>query len=675
MAVVTGHNLAKSFGAEDIFSGITVSIPQGARIAMVGPNGSGKTTLLNLLARRDDPTEGTVSHAKSIRIGILPQEADLALVTDRTLWDEMLLAFADLLAQEERLNQLADALANSPDNPELLDAFGAAQMRFENASGYTYTTRINQVLGGLGFEREEFPQPVNQLSGGQKTRALLARLLLESPDLLILDEPTNHLDLQAIEWLEKWLKTFEGALLIVSHDRYFMDAVATRIWELTHGHLLEYSGNYSHYTQQREERWARANALFEQEKERLLKEVDFIKRNMAAQATAQAKGRLKRLTRQLVAIEEVGLVNALSAANWSSLGISVERPFSIEEAERRVRALRKPVQPLQTLNLRLRARQRSGDKVLMTDGLTVGYPDANAPLFQAPDITLYRGECAALIGPNGTGKTTLLKTILGRLEALGGEVRIGASVEIGYFAQAHEELNPDRTIIEEIQAVQYMEEGEARSYLAQFLFTDADGFKPISLLSGGERGRVALAKLSLSGANLLLLDEPTNHLDIPSQEILEAVLAEFTGTILLVSHDRYLIRNLATQVWALHTLDTSRTGQTELVVFEGPYDEYLAWREGRQTVSAAERKKGKTARKPEPSPVPQLNPYQRRKRLAQVEADIHRLEVELVNISGALESSSASGDVGEVTRLGAAYMHTEKAIEDLMGEWEKLHFE
>nr|MBN1229418.1 ABC-F family ATP-binding cassette domain-containing protein [Anaerolineae bacterium] len=675
MAVVTGHNLAKSFGAEDIFSGITVSIPQGARIAMVGPNGSGKTTLLNLLARRDDPTEGTVSHAKSIRIGILPQEADLALVTDRTLWDEMLLAFADLLAQEERLNQLADALANSPDNPELLDAFGAAQMRFETASGYTYTTRINQVLGGLGFEREEFPQPVNQLSGGQKTRALLARLLLESPDLLILDEPTNHLDLQAIEWLEKWLKTFEGALLIVSHDRYFMDAVATRIWELTHGHLLEYSGNYSHYTQQREERWARANALFEQEKERLLKEVDFIKRNMAAQATAQAKGRLKRLTRQLVAIEEVGLVNALSAANWSSLGISVERPFSIEEAERRVRALRKPVQPLQTLNLRLRARQRSGDKVLMTDGLTVGYPDANAPLFQAPDITLYRGECAALIGPNGTGKTTLLKTILGRLEALGGEVRIGASVEIGYFAQAHEELNPDRTIIEEIQAVQYMEEGEARSYLAQFLFTDADGFKPISLLSGGERGRVALAKLSLSGANLLLLDEPTNHLDIPSQEILEAVLAEFTGTILLVSHDRYLIRNLATQVWALHTLDTSRTGQTELVVFEGPYDEYLAWREGRQTVSAAERKKGKTARKPEPSPVPQLNPYQRRKRLAQVEADIHRLEVELVNISGALESSSASGDVGEVTRLGAAYMHTEKAIEDLMGEWEKLHFE
>src|SRR5690606_17216860 len=267
------------------------------------------------------------------------------------------------------------------------------------------------------------------------------------------------------------------------------------------------------------------------------------------------------------------------------------------------------------------------------------YHDDRVPLFEAPDITLYRGECAALIGPNGAGKSTFLKTILGQLEPLSGEARLGASVEIGYFAQAHEELDPANSVLDEILKVKYMPTGEARNYLAAFLFTGDDVFKPISALSGGERGRVALAKLALSGANLLLLDEPTNHLDIPSQEILEAVLADYNGTILLISHDRYLIRNLATQVWALHV--PRRAGErTDLVVYEGPYDEYTAWREGRSTAKEAPAPEHEPQAQPEPAQPdggrPKLNPYLRRKRLAEVEEGIEGLEIELVNLSGAL---------------------------------------
>lgn len=635
MALISGHNLAKSYGAEDIFAGVSVSIPHGARIALVGPNGSGKTTLLRLLIGLDTPTEGTVARAKGLRIGFLPQEAELALEGEGTLWDEMLTAFADLLAQEERLHTLAEQLAAHADDPALLELYGDAQQRFEAAGGYEYATHIEQVLGGLGFDEDDFQRPISQLSGGQKTRALLARLLLEDPDLLILDEPTNHLDIQALEWLEGWLRGFRGALLLVSHDRYFMDSIADHVWELAFGRLEEYRGNYSAYTQQRDERHAFLLKAYKHQQGFIAREQEYIRRNIAGQNTRQAQGRRKRLERFL-----------------------------------RDEALLRPRQQ-QIMRLDLQARRRSGDKVLTTRSLVVGYHDDGVPLFEVPDITLYRGECAALIGPNGVGKTTFLKTILGQIEPLRGEVAIGASVEIGYFAQAHEELDPQRTIMEEILAVQNMPISEARDYLAKFLFTGDEVHKPTSVLSGGERGRVALAKLALGGANLLLLDEPTNHLDIPSQEILEAVLAEFNGTILLISHDRYLISRLATQVWALHTPRHANAGKTEFVVYEGPYDEYLAWREGRRVLSTTPASKGKKAEK-SASASPTRPHHERQRQLAQVEDEIQRLEVEMVNLSGALEAASTAGDVTEVTRLGNAYAQTQARLEALLAEWESL---
>jgi ATP-binding cassette, subfamily F, member 3 len=663
MALVTGTNLARSFGADDIFGGVSVSIPHGARIALVGPNGAGKTTLLRLLARLDEPTGGTVTHARHLRIGFLPQEAELTLSGQGTLWDEMLAVFAGLIAQEARLSALADTLASHPENADLLAQYGDAQHTFEQAGGYEYPIRIKQVLAGLGFDETDIERPLGQLSGGQKTRALLARLLLEDPDLLILDEPTNHLDIRAVEWLEGWLKGFPGALLIVSHDRYFMDSLVGHVWELIFGQLEEYRGNYSAYVNQREERHTRLLKEYERQQEFVEKEQDYIRRNIAGQNTRQAQGRRKRLERYLR-----------------------------DEAIARPREQR-------SISIRLDARRRSGDKVLMTRDLVVGYHDDGVPLFEVPDITLYRGECAALIGPNGAGKTTFLKTILEQLEPLSGEVKLGASVEIGYFAQAHEQLDPERNVIDEILSVKNLPISEARDYLGRFLFSGDDIYKPVTALSGGERGRVALAKLALSGANLLLLDEPTNHLDIPSQEILEAVLADYEGTILLVSHDRYLIRSLATQIWALHaepgkarhpgsSRDASHRhelhaphrpsgGKAELVVFEGPYGEYVTWREGRAAPGAG---RDKPARKPAAQPArpaegsraPDLSSYERRKRLQEVEQRIERAEVELVNLSGALETASSAGNVAEVARLGEAYRLAEAELDGLMSEWEML---
>ena len=637
MPLLTGKHLGKAFGDNDIFQAVDVSIPHGARIALVGPNGAGKTTLLRILAGLDEPSQGVVSRTRDTRLGLLPQEAELSLSGEETLWDEMLTVFAALLRQEENLQQLAEALAASSNDAAQLNAYGQAQHDFEEAGGYDYPVRIRQVLGGLGFDEDDYPRPISQLSGGQKTRALLARLLLEDPDLLILDEPTNHLDIQAIEWLERWLRNFKGALLIVSHDRYFMDSVVDHVWELMFGQLDEYSGNYSHYVQQREERHEFLLKEYERQQGVVAKEQDYITRNIAGQNTRQAQGRRKRLER-----------------------------FLRDEAISRPRQQR-------TMRLHLATHRRSGDKVLMTKKLVIGYHDDKVPLFSVPNIDLLRGECAALIGPNGAGKSTFLKTVLGQLVPLEGESALGAGVEIGYFAQAHEGLDPERTILDEILSVKNLPIGEARSYLAGFLFTSDDVYKPVSALSGGERGRVALAKLALGGANLLLLDEPTNHLDIPSQEILEAVLADFEGTILLVSHDRYLIRDLATQIWALHVPRRSSEGGTEMVVYPGPFEEYLAWRDGKPTPVVREEPKPKPALEPAvKAPRPALSGFERKKRLNQVEETIHKLEISLVNLSGGLEAASSAGDVGEVTRLGEEYAYTERELNMLMEEWETL---
>ena len=629
MSIISTSNLAKAFGADDIFENVTVEVPQGARIALVGPNGAGKTTLLNILVGLDSPTEGNVSIARNTRIGFLPQRPEL--VGTHSLWDESLSAFTEVRRMETQLAELEHAMADPAQHEAALAKYGPLQERFEHMGGYTYEQRIKSVLQGLGFDpAEDFDKSLAILSGGQKTRALLARLLLEEPDLLIMDEPTNHLDIQAVEWLEGYLKSFPGAVLAVSHDRYFMDHFAQVVWELDYGSIEVYRGNYSHYVRQREERRERLWIEYEAQREYIAKEEAFIRKHMGSRGTAQAKGRLKRL----------------------------------ETMRKRGKIIERPHNKKRNMHLNIGRIMRSGDKVLMTRNLAVGYDDDPAPLFDVPDITLYRGQVAALIGPNGVGKSTFLKTVIGQLAPLRGAVTLGASVDIGYFAQAHERLQDKNSILDEIIATKHMQVSEARNFLGQYLFSGDDVFRPISTLSGGERGRVALAKLALSGANLLLLDEPTNHLDIDSQEVLQAVLDDFPGTILLVSHDRYLIDALATQIWA--------ASPGKLDVFEGTYAEYtgekpsadevipakVAVTNGRNTKEAKQ-----TAKKHG------LNLHEYERRVAQLEGRVHELEAQLDQLANDIEAASAAGNADRVQALGIAYTRTEADLETAIEEW------
>ncbi|MCC7209374.1 MAG: ABC-F family ATP-binding cassette domain-containing protein [Anaerolineae bacterium] len=645
MSILTASRVGKAFGADDIFEDITLEIPHGAKIALVGPNGAGKTTLLRILMGLEEPSAGTVTRMRGLRIGYLPQRPEL--VADHPLWDEMLTAFSDLRRREVQLESLAHEMAERPGDEALMARYGELQHEFEAAGGYEFENRIEQVLQGLGFDQNDYQKPLPIFSGGQKTRALLARLLLEDPDLLVLDEPTNHLDIAAVEWLEGFLNGWRGAVLLVSHDRYFMDRVVTAIWELDWGQMETYRGNYSAYVHQRAERRALQFSEYEAQREMIAREEEYIRRNMAGQNTKQAKGRLKRLER-------------------------LKRDQLIERPREH-----------RSLHLHLQANVRSGDKVLMTKNLLVGYSDAPAPLFSVPDLTLYRGEVAAVIGPNGVGKTTFLKTLLQQLEPLSGTAKMGASVKIGYFAQAHELLNPDNTILDELLTVRNMPISNARDYLGSFLFSGDDVFRQINTLSGGERGRIALAKLALDGANFLLLDEPTNHLDIPSQEVLQDMLARFNGTILLVSHDRYLVDALATQIWSIEP--------GKLTVFEGSYQEFVAAREAAREAArqaAMPAPKAPEPKAPPPAKTParpgqgnpgnpgaqavKLSPREREKRIAAVEAAIHALEVRMVEISGELEAASGAGQVDRVRELGEAYTATQAEIDARMEEWETL---
>jgi ATP-binding cassette subfamily F protein 3 len=664
MSLLTASNLSKSFGPDDVFKGVGFSIPHGARIAIVGPNGIGKTTLLRILVGLEEPSTGVVGRARGLTIGYLPQEASLE--GEHSLWEECLGAFDALRDREDELARL-EAAMSSPDQAEhALARYGPLQEAFEQMGGYTYETRIRQTLTGLGFDSQDYQRPLSQLSGGQRTRALLARLLLSDPDLLILDEPTNHLDISAVEWLESYLNVWAGATLIVSHDRYFLDKVIQVIWEMSQAGLEIYRGNYTAYLQGRQERWNLRQQSFDSEKERLLKELDYVKRNISGQRTLQAKGKLRRLSRQVEAVEQLG-AEVVQSKRWLEISVEAdisEHMMSVEEVERRIRGLKPPRNRPPQLKIHLRAGQRSGEIVLRTAGLVVGYP--GDVLFSAGDIELRRLECAAIIGPNGAGKTTFLKTILGKLPPIAGETMLGASLQIGYFAQAHEDLNPENTLVQEIESVApKMLLAEMRDFLARFLFTGDDVFRRVSTLSGGERGRLALAKLSLTHANLLLLDEPTNHLDIPSQEILQSVLCDYQGTILLVSHDRYLIDALGTQIWDIGQ------EQRALRVFRGVYSEYRAQldaeRQGREaqsrpaaatpTVRNGSRQDGKERK--------------RRARLEEVESRIALLEGNLAAISLQLESPPT--DPGVVQRLGEEYVQIQDEINALLSEWELLH--
>ncbi len=632
MPLITAIDLGKSYGAVDIFSHLSFSMPHRARIGLVGTNGVGKTTLLRLLLGLEEPSAGEVQRSRGLQVGYLPQEATFD--EHGTLWQACLAAFSTLLEQQQELARLEAAMSDPEQAEAALEAYGRLQHAFEHAGGYTYETRIRQVLTGLGFSAADEQRPVEQLSGGQRTRALLARLLLTNPDLLLLDEPTNHLDIAAIEWLEDYLRDWEGAALIVSHDRYFLDQVVESVWEMSPG-LEVFRGNYSAYLSQRAERYQRRIEEYQAQQEFIEKEEEYIRRNMAGQNTRQAQGRRKRLERLL------------------------------DEAR-----LTPPVEK-RRLRLRLEAGGRSGDLVIRTQGLSIGYADEGRPLFHAPDLTLVRGECAAVIGPNGAGKTTFLKTLLEQIPPYAGEVSLGANLQIGYFAQAHEGLHAEWDLMEEVAAVApAMRPAEIRDTLAKFLFSGDDVFKKVSVLSGGERGRLALARLALQGANLLLLDEPTNHLDLPSQEVLQSILAEFGGTILLVSHDRYLIDALATQIWEV--LPDAQT----LRVFAGSYSEYKAALQAEAAqksapVAPAQAVKPAGARATSAGTLSKMEQRRRQQKIEALEGEIASLEGQLQAVARQLETPSS--DLERIRKLGHEYTRLHTLLEDRMEAWGELN--
>src|SRR5512135_463138 len=536
MSILTAHHLSKSYGAFDVFDDVTLALAHHQRAALVGANGAGKTTLLHLLAGLEEPSGGAIHRARGQTIGFLPQHADQLLVEHDSLHDLMRSLFKQLEAQAGQLRELEHAMGDPEQQPEAIEKYGRLVEQFEHAGGYTFENRIEQVLSHVGFDRSDFDKPVNILSGGQKTRALLARLILQAPEVLLLDEPTNHLDVNAVEWLEATLKDYPGSIIVVSHDRYFIDAIADTVWELKSGVVETYTGNYTQYLIQREERLERQQKEYEKQQEFIAKEEEYIRRNLAGQNTRQAQGRRTRLERLRKSSD------------------MVQRPDARK-----------------TMKLDLAATRRSGDIVLRARDLVVGYADDRKPLLSCDELFLYRGQRVAIWGPNGAGKSTFLKTVLGQIPPLDGEIELGASVQVGYYAQAHEMLDENDTVLQSMmKAQQNMTVSKARSWLGRYLFSGDTIEKRIADLSGGERGRIALAVLALQGANVLLLDEPTNHLDLDSQESLQDTLAEFEGTLLLVTHDRYLVDALATHIWAIE--------DNAIKLYEGNYSEFTAAR-------------------------------------------------------------------------------------------------
>ena len=643
-----------------MFQGVNIRVEKGDRIGLVGPNGEGKTTLLRILAGLDAPTDGVVTRMRGMTIGYLPQDPPPA--GDRTLWDDVSAQFAGLMRRADELRRLEEQMADPLAYEQALAEYGPLQAAFEAAGGYDWELRVRQVLTGLGFPPAEHHLPLAYLSGGQRTRGLLARLLLQEPDLLLMDEPTNHLDLQATEWLESVLLQWRGSMVVVSHDRYFLDRVANRIWELASQRLDAYRGNYSHFSLQRTMRRERQLEEWKRQQQYIAKEQEYIRRNIAGQNTRQAQGRRTRLERMAA---EDGLI---------------ERP---EER--------------QAIRLNLDARLRSGNLVMRTRDLVVGYRSSNgsqprredvsggyeyvarhsgpAPddnvLFRSEDIELTRGERVALIGPNGAGKSTFLKTVLGQLQPLGGRLRIGASVHIGYLAQAHDMLVPEKTILDTIlDASPRMEIGQARSFLGRFLFSGDDAYKTIEVLSGGQRSRVALALLTLQGANFLLLDEPTNHLDIDSQEVLEDMLKAFGGTVLLVTHDRYLVDAVATQVWAL---DAQRG---EMRAYEGNYSAYLAAKAAEEE-TASESQVDDSALSDARLHRERSREERRQRKVVeqrQAEADrleelIHSMERRLETLGEQIAAASQAQELERVRALGVEYQAVADRLHQLMEEW------
>ena len=633
MILLTLQNINKSFVMNEVLRDVNLSLAQGSRMGLVGVNGSGKSTLFRIIAGQMEPDSGTLSLMKGARVGMLTQDADIQ--SDLTIQEELERVFEPVREMEARLRDMEAKMAEVHDDPtafkQLSDAYSRLMSRFEDAGGYEWPSRIQGVLAGLGFARGRETQPARLLSGGEKTRLCLARLLLTQPELLMLDEPTNHLDLKSTQWLEDTLKKYRGTVLVISHDRYFLNAVCDCMAELSMRRLTQYTGNYDQFAVQRQ-----ANL------ERQLKEYKLQQAEIARQEAIIARYRMYNREKSIKAAES--------------------RERRLEKLER----IEKPVSE-QRVRFNFQARRRTGDDVLMVKQLQKGFE--GRVLFEGLDLHLRAGDRVAIIGPNGVGKSTLLNIIAGKLAPDKGNVIFGSNVDVGYYDQQQAQLHPEKDVLNEIwDDFPRLEVDRVRGVLALFLLTGDDVFQRVGTLSGGERGRVALAKLMLKQDNLLLLDEPTNHLDMDSREVLEAALDDFDGTLLTVSHDRYFINKVATRV-----VEMTPDGAREYL---GNYDNYLEKKrleeagieEAAQAgVTRTQLDKEKRLKRLQKESAKAL-----KQKLQQAEADIARTEELIAQLEADMGRPEIYSNPAESTRVAKEHREAQARLDALYEEWEAL---
>ena len=623
--------LGKSFGVRQVFSNVSFEIKEGDRIALVGPNGAGKSTLLKCILGIEELDEGQVVMSPVASIGYLQQDVNLG---DASLAEEIETAWEDVHALENKLQELTTYLETHEASESDLQRLDYLQNRLEWLGGYDYEQKTKRIVYGLGFTDEDLYKPANAFSGGQKTRINLAKALVRRPDFLFLDEPTNHLDMEMLEWLEGYLSSYRGGILIVSHDRYFMDRIVTGVVELDHHKATTYRGNYSRYVAQREERLKADTIAYEKQQEYIKKTEEYIDKYRAGIKSKMARGRQSQLNR-------------------------LERLEAPETSH--------------SLDFKFPPAAMSADKVLVLDHVSIGYK-TDDPIMDDVSMVVRRGESVALIGPNGAGKSTMVKAIVGELFPTEGHIDIGNRVQVGYFSQEHEELHDRWQVVDEIINNYNFTEEKARNVLGSFLFKGDDVFKLVGDLSGGERARLALLKLFLQGDNFLILDEPTNHLDVPTREIVERALQQFGGTCFIISHDRYFLDQVSTR-----TLVLENKGITEYLGNYSYYKEKLKEQNDiaalTEHVEEVPKDKAKTETKVVPSSdesKPKPNTYMVEKQLAEVEEEIARLEATMKMYEVQLANPVVQQDLEEMANISKQLSDTESSLQVLYEKWE--HF-